>query len=213
MRMNFLKQKNLKRNFCVVVVVFQMSLPGSQRAAGTDGNDFIHRERIAPQYRFSSESKTRFRFLVYSHLLLALIVFSQMLTYHFPILPPNFVIPRPHLWQYIWLISVLASIAGLWSLQKNNVLAMKLFFRGTILFGLGTILITIILNLSELFTFKKLKNNHQLDEVEPQKFFGLPLLVLWYIFLMITVQIHVYSLYIGNMLLGSWQQYKTPKQH
>lgn len=190
-----------------------MSLPGSQRVAGTDGNDFIHRERVASHYRLSTESKTRFRLLVYIHLLLALIVFSQILTYHFPILPPNWIIPRPHLWQYIWLISVFASIVGLWSLQKNNVLAMKIFFRGTILFGLGTILITIMLNLSELFTFKKLKNSHQLDEVEPQKFFGLPLLVLWYIFLVIAVQIHVYSLYIGNVLLGSWQQYKTGKQH
>lgn len=190
-----------------------MSFPGSRRVVGTDGNDYIHREHIAPHYRLSAESKTRFRYLLYIHLLLASIVFSQILTYHFPLLPNSFVVPRPHLWQYIWLISVSASIVGLWSLKKNHIFAMKIFFRGTILFGLGTILITIILNLSELFTFKKLKNNHQLDEVEPQKFFGFPLLVLWYIFLMITVQIHVYSLYIGNVLLASWQQYKPHKQH
>ena len=196
-----------------IVFVFQMSVPGSQRAVGTDGSDYAHREQIASHYRLSAQSKIRFRYLVYIHLLLASIVFSQILTYHFPLLPSTFDVPRPHFWQYIWLFSVLSSIAGLWSLKKNHILAMKLFFRGTILFGLGTILITIILNLSELFTFKKLKNNHQLDEVEPQKFFGLPLLVLWYIFLMITVQIHAYSLYIGNVLLASWQQYKPLKQH
>ncbi|CAF3676857.1 unnamed protein product, partial [Rotaria sp. Silwood1] len=39
-------------------------------------------------------------------------------------------------------------------------------------FGLGTIMTTIILNLSDLFTFKKLKSYHQLDEVELQTFLG-----------------------------------------
>jgi len=37
-------------------------------------------------------------------------------------------IPRPHLWQYIWLISALASICGLLAMNKNYVLLMKIFF-------------------------------------------------------------------------------------
>jgi len=189
-----------------------MSLPGSQRAVGTDGNDYQHRERIAPHYRLSTETKSRFRLLIYLHFLLALLVFSQILTYHIPLIS-TLNVPRPHLWQYIWLTSVLASICGVLSLNKNHVLLMKIFFRGTVIFGLGTIITTIIFNLSELFTFKKLKTNHQLDEVEPQTFLGFPLLVLWYIFLIITVQIHAYSLYMSNVLLHSWQQYKSTKQY
>jgi len=187
-----------------------MSLPGSQRVIGTDGSDYQHRERIAPQYRLSAETKSRFRLLIYFHFLLALLVIFQILTYHIPLIT-KFTIPRPHLWQYIWLISVLASICGLLSLKKNSILLMKIFFRGTVLFGLGTIITTIIFNLSELFTFKKLKTKHQLDEIEPQTFLGFPLLVLWYIFLIITVQIHAYSLYMANVLLHSWQQYKSTK--
>jgi hypothetical protein len=189
-----------------------MSLPGSQRAVGTDGSDYQHREHIAPHYRLSTQTKSRFRLLIYIHLLLALVVFSQILTYHLPAMT-TLNVPRPHLWRYIWLISVLASICGILSLNKNQVFLMKLFFRGTILFGLGTIITTIIFNLRDLFIFKKLKTNHQLDEIEPQTFFGFPLLVLWYIFLIITVQIHAYSLYMANVLLGSWQQYKIIKQH
>jgi hypothetical protein len=189
-----------------------MSLPGSQRAVGTDGNDYQHRERIAPHYRLSAETKTRFRLLIYLHFLLAVLVLFQILSYHLPLVPA-FNIPRPHLWQYVWLLSVLGSIFGLLALNRNHVLLMKLFFYGTIIFGLGTIITTIRLNLSELFTFKKLKNNHQLDEIEPQTFFGFPLLVLWYIFLIITVQIHAYSLYMANVLLHSWQQYKSSKQN
>lgn len=189
-----------------------MSLPGSQRVAGTDGSDFQHRERVASHYLVSAETKSRLRVLVYLHLLLALLVFCQLLTYHLPFLT-TLNVPRPHLWQYVWLVTIIPSICALLSMNRNQVYLMKIFFRGTVLFGLGTIITTIILNLSELFTFNKLKHNHQLDDVEPQTFLGFPLLVLWYIFLIITVQVHAFSLYMANVLLNSWQQYKTPKQH
>ncbi|CAF2428529.1 unnamed protein product [Rotaria sp. Silwood2] len=186
-----------------------MYLSSSQRVVGTDGSDYQHRECIAPHYRTSAETKSRFRILIYFHFLLAFLVLFHILTYHMSLSALN--VPRPHLWQYIWLNSILASICGLLSINKNHVFLMKIFFHGTVLFGLGTIVTTIILNLSELFTFKKLKNNHKLDEIEPQTFLGFPLLVLWYIFLVITVQIHAFSLYMANVLLCSWQQHKSTK--
>ncbi|CAF1595184.1 unnamed protein product [Rotaria magnacalcarata] len=152
-----------------------MSLPGSQHAVGTDGSDYQHRECIAPHYRASIESKSRLRLLIYSHFLLGFLVFVHILTYHTSLMS-TLNVPRPHLWQYIWLNSILSSICGLVSINKNRIFLMKIFFRGTVIFGLGTIITTIIINLSELFTFKKLKTNHQLDELEPQTFFGFPLL-------------------------------------
>ena len=39
-------------------------------------------------------------------------------------------------------------------MNRNHVFLMKIFFRGTVTFGLGTIMTTIILNLSNLFTFR-----------------------------------------------------------
>ncbi|CAF3190890.1 unnamed protein product [Rotaria sp. Silwood2] len=98
-------------------------------------------------------------------------------------------------------------------MNKNHGFLMKLFFRDTVTFGLGTIMTTIILNISDLFTFKKLKSSHQLDEIELQTFLGFSLLILWHIFLIIMVQIHAFSLYMANILLHSWQQYKTIKQN
>lgn len=190
---------------------FQMSYAGSQRIAGTDGNDFKHRERIAEHYQVSVETKPRLRLLIILHLLLGLLVLLQLVTHHLQ----NHIktkIPHPHLWQYIWLITIIPSIFGLLSLKKNHVQYMKIFFRGTVTFGLGTILTAIILNLTDLFTFKKLKGNHQLDEVAPETFLGFPVLVLGYMFLIITVQIHVFSLYMANVLLNSWQQHKVPKR-
>jgi hypothetical protein len=189
-----------------------MSHSGSQRIAGTDGSDFVHRERVAAHYHVSAETKSRLRILIYLHLLLALLVLCQIVIYHVPYLT-SLNVPHPHLWQYIWLLTIVPSLCGLLSMNRNHVPLMKVFFRGTVLFGLGTIVTTIILNLSELFTFNKLKHNHQLDDVEPQTFLGFPLLVLWYIFLIITVQVHAFSLYMANILLGSWQQYRGTKQN
>jgi hypothetical protein len=185
-----------------------MSLPGSQRVAGTDGSDFQHRERIATHYHVSLETKSRLRLLIYLHFVLALLVLFQIITYHLPLIT-TIKTPQPHLWQYIWLLTIIPSICGLISMNKNHIFLMKIFFRGTVTFGLGTIMTTIILNLSDLFTYNKLKANHQLADVEPQIFHGFSLLVLWYIFLIIMVQIHAFSLYMANVLLHSWQQHKS----
>lgn len=189
-----------------------MPLLGSQHVVSRDTIDYSHRQYTTPHYRNTAEAKSRLRILIYSHFLLAFVVFFQIVTYHVP-LQTTLNVPRPHLWQYIWLTSAPASICGLISIKKNFSFLMTIFFRGTLIFGLGTILITIILNLSELFTFKKLKTNHQLAEIEPQAVLGFPLLVLWYIFLIITVQIHAFSLYMANILLCSWQQYKSTKHN
>jgi len=188
-----------------------MSLPGSQRVAGTDGSDSKYREQIAEHYRVSTETKPRLRLLIYLHFFLGFLVIFQIMTYHIQLIK-TINIPRPHLWQYIWLLTIFSSICGLASMNKNHILLMKIFFRGTVTFGLGTIMTTIIFNLADLFTYKKLKTNQQLDDVESQTFLGFPLLVLWYIFLIIMVQIHAFSLYLANLLLHSWQQYKPIKK-
>ncbi|CAF4831593.1 unnamed protein product, partial [Rotaria sp. Silwood2] len=122
-----------------------LSLPGSKRVDGTDGSDFRHRERIATHYRVSAETKSRLRLLIYLHFVLAFLVLFQIITYHIRLIK-TVNVPRPHLWQYVWVITILPSICGLLSMNKNNVFLMKLFYRGTVTFGLGTIMTTIILN-------------------------------------------------------------------
>ncbi|CAF1031413.1 unnamed protein product [Didymodactylos carnosus] len=177
--------------------------PNSSRVEGTDGSDFIYRERVAGHYQISTKIKSRLRLLIYLHFLLALIIIVQILLYHIRSFFPSSV-TKPHIWEYLWLISIFASICGLCSLSRNNLLLLKLFFRGVIIFGLGTILSTIIINLTDLFAYSKLKTKQQ-HEQQQQMFFGLPVLVLWYIFLAITVQVHSYSLYLANTLIKSWQ--------
>lgn len=180
-----------------------MSLSSSPRTVGTDGPDFPRST--------GPETKSRLRSLIYIHFLLAIVILAHLVTYHFSI-ATNFSIPRPHLWQYIWLISLFPSFCALLSFARHRIFLMKLFFHGTMIFGFGTILLTILVNLSDLLTYQRLKFNHRLNEIEPQTFLGLPLIVLWYMFLIIAVQIHAFSLYLANSLLTLWQEFQLNKQ-
>jgi hypothetical protein len=159
----------------------------------------------------NSTLKTRLRLLIYSHFLLATLVVTQLITFHFSLIN-TMNIPRPHLWQYIWLVSVIPSICALLALRRHQFVLMKIFFHGNLLFGLVTIGITILLNLSDLFTYKRLKVNQQLNDIETQTFLGFPLLVLWYIFLMITVQIHGFSLHTAHVLMQHWPMSMSTKR-
>ncbi|CAF0854120.1 unnamed protein product [Didymodactylos carnosus] len=155
----------------------------------------------------STETKFRLRLLIYLHFLLGFIIISQLILYHTQLLSTStssHSIPKPHLWEYIWLISLLASLCGLLSLHRNNLFLLKLFFRGTVIFGLGTIMSTIIINLSDLFSYRTVGATSEIKKT----FYGVPLLILWYIFLIITVQIHAFTLYMANILLNTWQSNK-----
>mgnify|MGYP001027157260 CR=1 FL=1 len=174
-----------------------MSLPGSQRVAGTDGNDFSHRERVAEHYKISVETKPRFRLCIYLHFGVALLVIAQLLSVHFELFP-NLNIPKPDPWEYVWLLTLIPSIAGLLSMKKNDVWLMNIFFRGTVLLGLSTIMTAIIFNLSDLFTLASLTKIS---------------VIISYVFLIVMVQIHAISLYMANILLHSWQQNKSTKKN
>jgi hypothetical protein len=181
-----------------------------QRTIGTHANSISSKDRIVEHYALNTQTKVRLQWLIYAHFLLACLVVCQLMTYHLSLVTV-ISIPRPHLWQYIWLVSLVPSIVGLMSMKSNNPFLMRIFFRGTITFGLAIITTTIVLNLNELFNYKRLKVTRQFS---PPTFLGLPLLILWYIFLIITVEIHAFSLYMAHSLLNTWQYcHPVDKQH
>ena len=83
-------------------------------------------------------------------------------------------------------------------MKKNDVWLMNIFFRGTVLLGLSTIMTAIIYNLSDLFTLASLTKIS---------------VIISYVFLIVMVQIHAISLYMANILLHSWQQNKSTKKN
>uniref|UniRef100_A0A8P4GEC1 Jagunal homolog 1a n=1 Tax=Dicentrarchus labrax TaxID=13489 RepID=A0A8P4GEC1_DICLA len=90
------------------------------RAAGTNGSEFKHRERVAPQYQMSASLKAEVRKLNLVHLLIWLLVAAQMTVSHFQLVSHD-TVSMPYQWEYPYLLSLLPLLCSSLSLPKNNI--------------------------------------------------------------------------------------------
>jgi len=183
----------------------EMASRGGPTAAGSDGTDFRHRERVASHYETSAANKTRLRYTIYLHLLLVLLMscrLSSSFLLLFNVQPPEFMqklkLPRAEMWEYTWLMSGLASLFGLVALRKNRVFLAQQYMIGTIIFGIGPVVYGIITTFGELLTYWETWETKNL-------FLGFPLVILWNMFLIIALQVHGFGLWFASNLLGAWK--------
>lgn len=170
------------------------------------------------------QTKKRFKYVFYFHFILFSLVLIQTSLYYCHIhyarskcfgLPQ---LPRPQKWQLVWMPSFLAMLLGYISLSKNRILTMKFCFYGTFLFGLGSILGTMILNGDTIFQqMNEMNKKSHLNKKSAfisstTHFCGIPLKVLWCLFLVVCLQIHVFSIYFSRVLIKIWSEEKRKKQ-
>ncbi|KAK6315080.1 hypothetical protein J4Q44_G00146090 [Coregonus suidteri] len=67
-------------------------------AAGTDGSDFKHREKVATQYQMSALLKSELRKLNFVHLLLWLMVAAQVTVSKLDLVPSD-TVAEPYRWE------------------------------------------------------------------------------------------------------------------
>merc|ERR1712117_769223 len=85
-------------------------------------------------------------------------------------------IPKPVLWEWIWLTSVLFTYFGLTACKKSNASSMTVFIYGS--------------------SSKSLKG--------VQSWQGFPVSLLWYAFLIPAFQVHMFELYFARTLVAAW---------
>ncbi|ELU12437.1 hypothetical protein CAPTEDRAFT_154162 [Capitella teleta] len=178
------------------------------RAVGSDGSDFMHRERVASHYKNSAVYKWRLKFVLVAHFFLVglmLLRLSVSICVLFHMRPPSFMqkmkLPRAELWEYAWLASVLPTILGLISLPKNRLFLLKQFLIGCVVFGIAPILYAMYTLSDELFEFWETRESKRL-------LLGFPIVVLWNMFLVIALQIHIFSFSFGWQLNKAWSPKK-----
>lgn len=173
--------------------------------AGTDGNDFRHRQKIASHYYESSLYKTRLRMAIFLHFLLFLLMalkLSENILNQFSVTIQelkNMKIPKPYLWEWIWTVSLLFAFIGLSGARKNRATLMQIYVTGTFLFGLFPISWAAIYFLEDVINIALNRNAFEVD-----KWFGYPVAVVWYIFITIAFQIHMFSIYFAIKLTKVW---------
>lgn len=97
-----------------------MASRAGPRAAGTDGSDFQHRERVAMHYQMSVTLKYEIKKLTYVHLIIWLLLVAKMSVGHLRLLSHDQV-AMPYQWEYPYLLSIVPSLLGLFSFPRNNI--------------------------------------------------------------------------------------------
>jgi hypothetical protein len=152
---------------------------------------------------FSAEIKKYVKYSIYMHFVLSFLIIIQLI-FHFGnkyltdfTQFPN--VPKPNLWEYIWLTSLIPGVAGYVSLKRNRLSLMEFYYKGTLSLGIGPILITMILNASDLLDYAQTKKTTNL-------YHNFPVIVLWYIYLFVVIQIHAFGVYFSKNLIKIWSR-------
>merc|ERR1712127_76273 len=172
----------------------------------------MHRQKISSQYSISVETKKYVKYSIYMHFMTATLIVVQLSFYYaneLVFIDPNEFqlpeVPKPQLWQFIWLTSLIPSICGYFSLYRNTLSLMKFYYYGSVVLGLGSCLFTMILNASDLMDFA---SNHEATN----KFNEFPIIVIWFAYLFVVIQIHAFGIYFSRVLIQIWSKDSKKKK-
>ncbi|KFM59629.1 Protein jagunal, partial [Stegodyphus mimosarum] len=183
-----------------------MASKGGARAKGTDGTDYGHRETIASHYQISSTNKRRLKITIVLHMLLLIFVILKLSTeilQFVNISPMKFYdikFPKAILWEWVWLSSIIFTLAAFYGLRKNNVIAMKVYSVGIFVCGIIPLVGAIAYHSGDLKVF--LLSDNIGTNVE--KFRGVPVVLITCIFVSITFLVHSLSIVFAVNLIRAW---------
>ncbi|KAL6034012.1 hypothetical protein STEG23_008769 [Scotinomys teguina] len=194
-----------------------MASRAGPRAAGTDGSDFQHRERVAMHYQMRYEKddklfgpffvnfrplpnsvtlKYEIKKLIYVHLVIWLLLVAKMSVGHLRLLSHDQV-AMPYQWEYPYLLSIVPSLLGLLSFPRNNISYLVLSMISMGLFSIAPL----IYGSMEMFPAAQQLYRHG----KAYRFlFGFSAVSVMYLVLVLAVQVHGWQLYYSKKLLDSW---------
>lgn len=182
-----------------------MASMGGVRPSGTDGSDFWHRESIAWQHRQSCINKARLKFDIVIHLMLSFVMFLRLLPCMLAFLGTSLFesvrkwdVPNARPWEFIWFISLLAAFLGWKAMPKNDTPLLKQYIIGSIVFGVVPVLYGLVDQADDLFAYIT-------DKKQTAQILGFPAVLIWFMFLSISAQIHGLGLYFSVQLMKAWK--------
>ena len=156
----------------------------------------------------SATYKSWLKILIFFHLaLLVLMTFrlSTSIFVMFGIRPPGFLqtfrLPVAQGWEYAWLCSGFAAVFAMLAIPRNRLFLLKQSCVGTLLFGLGPVLYAAVTLLDDMLEYYNSRETKIL-------FLGFPVVVMWYMFLIVALQVHSFELYFMWKLFSAWKPKK-----
>jgi len=150
--------------------------------------------------------------LMMAHALLAVIMVLRLSTAILVlagIKPPSILqsqgLPRAEMWEFFWLASVLPMLFGFLAIRRNTAFLLQQYIVGCFIFGFMVTIFAINQHLRELVEYWETSSTNL-------TFKGFPMVVLWYFFLIIAVQVHACECYFGFQLLRAWDAVHRSKK-
>jgi len=182
---------------------------------GTDGTDFGNRETIVQQYYVSAQTKSKLKWNNLFHFALGFVLLAKLLPAILDRLDifimeiEELFIPKPALWEWVWLGSLLATLPAFMASKKSNVTQIRVFQCLIVLLGFLPLLVGMATHFSEAYAFI---SNPTDKKAKILKWMGLPVSLLWYGFIILAVQCHGMQMYFSGILVTAWQSSKNKKR-
>ncbi|XP_029658489.1 protein jagunal isoform X1 [Octopus sinensis] len=206
------------------------------RPAGSDGSDFWHRESIAWQHKQSVQdcfepkrkvdtvvvneldirqaclvsciNKSRLKFDIVIHSMLSILMFVRLLPCLVAFLGTSSLesirkwdVPNARPWEYIWFISSLSAYLGWKAMAKNDIILIKQYIIGGVVFGVLPVLYGFVDQGDDFY-------DYIMNKQQSSKMLGFPAVLIWFMFLAISAQIHGLGLYFSIQLIRAWKPRK-----
>ncbi|KPP76312.1 jagunal1-A-like [Scleropages formosus] len=173
-----------------------MASRAGPRAAGTDGSDFQHRERVASHYQMSVTLKSEIRKLNIVHALIWVLVAAQATVSNFGLVSHD-VVAAPYQWEYPYLLSIIPSFFSFLALPRNNISYLVIAMISAGLFCIAPL----IYGGMEMFPVAQQLYRHG----KAYRFiFGFSAVSVMYLVMVIAVQVHAWQIYYSKKLLDAW---------
>uniref|UniRef100_A0A8R1TNF7 Protein jagunal homolog n=2 Tax=Onchocerca TaxID=6281 RepID=A0A8R1TNF7_ONCVO len=185
-----------------------MSLRFGPRAVGSDGTDFKHRQRIAAHYHYSAQYKMYLKILFGLHFLVLLTMWAkvggEVLVEEFGIrwrFYKSLQLPSAYPWEYVWCFSFIPLIFALISFKRNKINLLRNHYYGQFIMGILPCSIGVGGQLPELIDYLRDMKNSQTPTFRGT----FPMVIIWYIFFLVALQIHIFAMYFSYHLMTAWQ--------
>lgn len=175
-------------------------------AMGTDGRDFLHRQRVASQYQVSAQNKYRLKVCLFVHLLLFIFMAVKLVPdildklNVFILEVEELEVPKPVKWEYLWTFSMIYSFFAMSACKKNSTFFLQVYLGGIIAMGLAPAVFAVCFYLPDVYRF--ISTGSSEGQLVWQ---GYPYSMMNMAFLLVALQVHVFSFFFSVRLLSAWK--------
>ncbi|KAL1492383.1 hypothetical protein ABEB36_010636 [Hypothenemus hampei] len=187
-------------------------VPSDWSSSGMDGLDHGYRQRIAAHYQASATAKSRLKYCMFLHYMMALLMLAKLVPFildkfnFFILAIEELEVPEPLGWEWVWLFGIFSSFFCLNGIKKNNYTSIKNYICSIIIFGYLPLIYGAVYWFPEAYMFIFHKGDGFRDGwYDIQLWKGYPYGLLWFAFIIPGFQLHSFTMYFSIALLRAWK--------